>query len=230
MEKNSTTSKPQISEGQKVSFTEHQISTGPVNRLTVMDKNEHLHEQAKPVSEAKQKKCLESPKSSSAENEMAKNHKGFNTTNSPQGLFLNDSHEIETISSLNVYSQNEIAQEEDKHQHQQHLSLDLPKTIERTTSLNSRTKNEIEIGEEQDLCLDSQEINVDENSDQDENEELEDHYQQYSQTNYDWFSNISRPRSYWEGLRKAWYQEVINTTTKNEEIRQLVQRYIQVQI
>ncbi|XP_022762544.1 uncharacterized protein LOC111308481 [Durio zibethinus] len=237
----SSTSKPQSEDThcQKVSFTGHQ-SKWPVNRLT-MNRNEDLHEQAKPPFDAIQQKtslearCLESLKTAEAttplerqsENEMAKKQ----GSSSQQHLFLDSQETAETISSLNVYKQNEIAEEQDNHH--QHRSLDLQETIE-TASLNCSIENEIaeeqDIGDQQHLCLDSQELieNSTSYNEQDENEvteELEDHYQQYFvQTNYDWFSNISRPRSYWEGLRKSWYQEVLNTNAKNEEIRQLLER------
>ncbi|XWS62317.1 hypothetical protein CRYUN_Cryun06bG0000700 [Craigia yunnanensis] len=237
----SSTSKPQSEDThwQKESFAGHQ-STGPVNRLT-MNKNGD-HEQAKPPSDAIQQKTglearyFESLKTAEAttplegqpENEMAKKQ----GSNSQQGLFLDSQETAVKISSLNVYTQNETAEEQVNHH--QHRSLDLQETIETTTSLNSSTENEIDeeqdFGNQKHLCLDSQEIveNSTSYNDRDENEvteELEDHYQQnFAQTNYDWFSNISRPRSYWEGLRKAWYQEVLNTTSKNEEIRQLLER------
>ncbi|GMJ12586.1 hypothetical protein HRI_004927800 [Hibiscus trionum] len=120
--------------------------------------------------------------------------------------------------------------------HRKHPSLDLQETKDTTISLNSSTENKIGEEREQDiddqhhLCLDSEEIveNTTSCSDRDDNEateELDDHYSEYlDQTDYDWFSSISRPRSYWEDLRKAWYHEVLNNTSKNEEIRQLVER------
>ncbi|XP_034675180.1 uncharacterized protein LOC117906208 isoform X2 [Vitis riparia] len=43
-------------------------------------------------------------------------------------------------------------------------------------------------------------------------------------THYDWFSEISRPRRYWEDLRQAWYQEMLESNSDNEEIRQLLER------
>ncbi|GAB4840839.1 hypothetical protein Ancab_021599 [Ancistrocladus abbreviatus] len=48
--------------------------------------------------------------------------------------------------------------------------------------------------------------------------------QQYYETNLDWISDISRPRSYWEDRRQAWYQEIFESTSTNEEIRQLIER------
>ncbi|KAI3442266.1 uncharacterized protein J3R85_001373, partial [Psidium guajava] len=41
---------------------------------------------------------------------------------------------------------------------------------------------------------------------------------------YDWFSDISRPRSYWEDRRQEWYREMLGTNSVNEEIRQLIER------
>lgn len=55
-------------------------------------------------------------------------------------------------------------------------------------------------------------------------EQGQDNYQQYSETNYDWISDISRPRSYWEDRRKAWYQEMLNCNSENEEICRLLER------
>ena len=57
-------------------------------------------------------------------------------------------------------------------------------------------------------------------------EELEDSYLQYEEeTGYDWISDISRPRSYWEDLRQEWYYEMLSSNSKNAEIRQLLERY-----
>lgn len=54
---------------------------------------------------------------------------------------------------------------------------------------------------------------------------LEENYQMVADTNYDWFSEISRPRSYWEDLRKQWYKEMLHSGSNNEEIRQMIERY-----
>lgn len=45
------------------------------------------------------------------------------------------------------------------------------------------------------------------------------------ETHYDWFSEISRPRRHWEDLRQAWYQEMLESNSAKEEIRQLLERY-----
>ncbi|XP_048318346.2 uncharacterized protein LOC112493410 [Ziziphus jujuba] len=57
-------------------------------------------------------------------------------------------------------------------------------------------------------------------------EEVEDNYQQYSETNYDWISDISRPRSHWEDRRKAWYQKMLNCNSENEICRLLERRTV----
>ncbi|KAG8497687.1 hypothetical protein CXB51_006773 [Gossypium anomalum] len=229
----SSTSKLQSEEShcQKASISGHQ-SICPVNRFTEY-RNENLNEQAKPASYAIQQKetslevrCLESLKSADITTSLAKSNGKKQGSNCQQNLFLDSQ---ETAENVNPYSQNETAEERDNHQ--QHLSLGLEETTE--TSLN-------EIGEEQELeqdIDDKQQLHHDsqenagkatfysDNDGSEVTEELEDHYPQYfDQTNYDWFSDISRPRSYWEDLRKAWYQEVLNTTSKNEEIGQLLER------
>ncbi|KAG4209731.1 hypothetical protein ERO13_A03G218400v2 [Gossypium hirsutum] len=190
---------------QKASISGHQ-SICPVNRFTEY-RNENLNEQAKPASYAIQQKetslevrCLESLKSAdittSSENQMEKNK--------------------ETAENVNPYSQNETAEERDNHQ--QHLSLGLEETTE--TSLNEigeERELEQDIDDKQQLHHDSQEnagkaTFYSDNDGSEVTEELEDHYPQYfDQTNYDWFSDISRPR-------------MLNTISKNEEIRQLLER------
>lgn len=47
----------------------------------------------------------------------------------------------------------------------------------------------------------------------------------YVGTSYDWFADISRPRSYWEDRRQSWYQQMLDSNSANDEIRQLIQRY-----
>ena len=56
-------------------------------------------------------------------------------------------------------------------------------------------------------------------------EEVEEIDQNCYETNYDWISEISRPRSYWEECRQAWYREMLETGTQNEDIRRLLERY-----
>lgn len=50
--------------------------------------------------------------------------------------------------------------------------------------------------------------------------------EQTTESNYDWISKISRPRSYWEDRRQSWYQEMLKKSSANEDILQLLQRYI----
>lgn len=56
-------------------------------------------------------------------------------------------------------------------------------------------------------------------------EEVEAFDMNYDETSYDWISEISRPRSYWEERRQAWYSEMLNTESHNEDIRKLLERY-----
>ncbi|XP_011008218.1 PREDICTED: uncharacterized protein LOC105113660 [Populus euphratica] len=60
--------------------------------------------------------------------------------------------------------------------------------------------------------------------DWDENEIGEEGEEYFEQINYDWFSDIARPRSYWEDQRKARYEEKLGASSYNDEIRQLLER------
>ncbi|KAK4259871.1 hypothetical protein QN277_006159 [Acacia crassicarpa] len=43
--------------------------------------------------------------------------------------------------------------------------------------------------------------------------------------NFDWISQISKPKSYWEDLRQAWYKEMLdNNESQKDDICQLLQR------
>ncbi|CAH2034628.1 unnamed protein product [Thlaspi arvense] len=57
-----------------------------------------------------------------------------------------------------------------------------------------------------------------------EQEEYEDEQSYYGEPNNDWLTEISRPRSYWEELRKSRYLEVMNTRSEKEDIRRLLER------
>ncbi|KAK7359561.1 hypothetical protein VNO77_01522 [Canavalia gladiata] len=55
-------------------------------------------------------------------------------------------------------------------------------------------------------------------------EEEEASEQDDDETSYDWISDISRPRSYWEELRQERYREKLNLGSENDEIRKLLER------
>lgn len=60
--------------------------------------------------------------------------------------------------------------------------------------------------------------------------EGEDEYEDYSgeSVSYDWVSHISRPRSYWDDLRKERELEIIKKHSKNDDIFQkLIKEYVQ---
>ncbi|KAK8591964.1 hypothetical protein V6N13_062558 [Hibiscus sabdariffa] len=194
-------------------------------RLTT-SKNEYVHEQAKPTSDAIQQKTsppgslkVEKAKAPS-ENEVAK-MQGPNS----QHLFLGAQETTETVTGDGVAKA------------EQDLTHESQNPVERSTPSKETGEEEGNgHGDEKHLSLDSQSHEIVEWSstsymnDSNENdvieEEEEDPYRQYfdESNDYDWVSNISRPKSHWESLRKAWYHEVLNTTSKNGEIRQLVQR------
>lgn len=55
-------------------------------------------------------------------------------------------------------------------------------------------------------------------------EDFHSDYQQQESSNRDWMDEVSRPRSDWEGLRQARYQEMLDPFSDNEEIRMLLGR------
>ncbi|VYS63322.1 unnamed protein product [Arabidopsis thaliana] len=57
-----------------------------------------------------------------------------------------------------------------------------------------------------------------------EMEEEEEEYGDYFNGDDDWIHDISRPRSYWEDLRKERYLEVLNTESEKKDICNLIER------
>uniref|UniRef100_A0A6N2JXP6 RING-type domain-containing protein n=1 Tax=Salix viminalis TaxID=40686 RepID=A0A6N2JXP6_SALVM len=57
-----------------------------------------------------------------------------------------------------------------------------------------------------------------------EDHEVEEEEGYFEQTSSDWFSDIARPRSYWEDQRRARYEEKLSGSSDNDEIRQLLER------
>ncbi|CAI9090709.1 OLC1v1025536C3 [Oldenlandia corymbosa var. corymbosa] len=55
-------------------------------------------------------------------------------------------------------------------------------------------------------------------------EEIEDYYEPQEESNQDWIWDVSRPRSTWEDLRQARYQEMLDPFTENDDIRELLKR------
>lgn len=56
-------------------------------------------------------------------------------------------------------------------------------------------------------------------------EELQSYYsQEDAEINHDWINDVSRPRSTWEDLRQARYQEMLDPFVENDDIRHLLQR------
>ncbi|KAF5742394.1 RING/U-box superfamily protein [Tripterygium wilfordii] len=57
-----------------------------------------------------------------------------------------------------------------------------------------------------------------------EEEQEADEPLEFLDSTYDWFSDIARPRSFWEDRRQAWYEEMLSSSSENEEIRRLLER------
>ncbi|KAG2315079.1 hypothetical protein Bca52824_018201 [Brassica carinata] len=74
-----------------------------------------------------------------------------------------------------------------------------------------------------DTCLEQQETSyLNGWEDEEEYEDEQSYY--YGEAKNDWLHEISRPRSYWEELRKSRYMEVLNTRSDKEDIRRLLER------
>ncbi|CDY52188.1 BnaAnng11290D [Brassica napus] len=92
--------------------------------------------------------------------------------------------------------------------------------VDQETQPQSVVPESIEV----DQCLEQQETSyLNGWEDEEEYEEDEQSYY-YGETNNDWLHEISRPRSYWEELRKTRYLEVMNTRSEKEDIRRLLER------
>ncbi|KAJ4843029.1 hypothetical protein Tsubulata_005878 [Turnera subulata] len=95
----------------------------------------------------------------------------------------------------------------------QELSLEVGNLVRQQTSETLTSSNDWEA------------IGIEEEEEEEEEEyEDADDQQDYYEDSYDWFSEIARPRSYWEDIRQAWYNEVLTTTSDNDERRKLLER------
>ncbi|XP_050368846.1 uncharacterized protein LOC126786938 [Argentina anserina] len=103
-------------------------------------------------------------------------------------------------------------------------NLETQETADTISSLNSWTEKALWHETKLEAAnFDSQE-NADTTTSMVDWDENDDYYQYYGETNYDWISEISRPRSYWEDIRKSWYQEMLNSNSEKGEIHQLLER------
>ena len=98
---------------------------------------------------------------------------------------------------------------------------------EATTSITDSNLNENEEETINHQCDDTgYDFSTEEGSNQNyaESSYEETEEENYDENNYDWISEISRPRSYWEERRQAWYKEILDTGSPNEDIQVLLQR------
>ncbi|GAB2220323.1 hypothetical protein Droror1_Dr00007968 [Drosera rotundifolia] len=70
--------------------------------------------------------------------------------------------------------------------------------------------------------MESREVGAQEEALYDEFEEDMIYEEEIPVTNLDWINEISRPCSYWEDRRQAWYKEMTDSSSANEEIRKLI--------
>ncbi|KAJ0240041.1 RING/U-box superfamily protein [Hirschfeldia incana] len=100
-----------------------------------------------------------------------------------------------------------------------HTSVSLlePHTLENEAAnmVENRTH-----GTQETLLLESQETSFR----WEDQEEYEDEQYYYGEMSNDWFTEISRPKTYWEDLRKSRYLEVMNTRSDKDDICKLLER------
>ncbi|KAF8111849.1 hypothetical protein N665_0072s0060 [Sinapis alba] len=114
----------------------------------------------------------------------------------------------------------EVCNDEDSERKEEEEKASPSACVDQETQTQGVVHESIEI----DQCLEQQETSY-LNGWEDEEEEYEDEQSYYyGETNNDWLHEISRPRSYWEELRKTRYMEVMNTRSDKEDIRRLLER------
>ncbi|ESQ33752.1 hypothetical protein EUTSA_v10006896mg [Eutrema salsugineum] len=144
--------------------------------------------------------------------------------------------EVETVKET-VESKMDCLQLQETRESETWIDSDSEKKEEtKTSSITCETQNEnrtencmqetpetqgvLHESNEMDQCLEKQETSYLNGWE----EEYEDEQSNYGEPNNDWLSEISRPRSYWEELRKSRYLEVMNTRSEKEDIRRLLER------
>ncbi|KAL0721081.1 hypothetical protein Bca4012_035680 [Brassica carinata] len=97
------------------------------------------------------------------------------------------------------------------------VNLQEPRTLENevTNMVENRT-----LGTQETLLHESQETSFS----WEDQEEYEDEQSYYGEMSNDWFTEVSRPRTYWEDLRKSRYLEVMNTRSDKDDICKLLER------
>ncbi|CAN8290555.1 unnamed protein product [Cochlearia groenlandica] len=123
-------------------------------------------------------------------------------------LQLQETRDVETLNSCSSKKKEE---EEEKIQESRSQENKMGKCMQETPESNE--KDQFLVQQETDYL-----------NNWEEQEEYEDEKYYYGETNNDWLSEISRPKSYWEELRKSRYLEVMNNRSDKEDIRRLLDR------
>lgn len=98
------------------------------------------------------------------------------------------------------------------------VALQEPRTVENQVA--NMVENRTHGGTQETLLLESQETSFR----WEDQEEYEDEQSYYGEMSNDWFTEISRPKTYWEDLRKSRYLEVMNTRSDKDDICKLLER------
>ncbi|KAK4742459.1 hypothetical protein SAY87_000460 [Trapa incisa] len=120
-------------------------------------------------------------------------------------------HQLEKLESFEVQGPVE------SHQEQEVTSSKLQEQAEPYTSINGCWYDEGMVEEEE-----GQDSTVEEEGQESIMEEEE--LMASEEGGYEWFLGVSRPRSYWEGQRQAWYRQILETESENSDIRKLLER------
>ncbi|XP_044508069.1 transcriptional regulator ATRX [Mangifera indica] len=199
-----------------------------------------MHRREKFNSVAENRATAQSDASSSkiCNSDIAGNPKHLSTSSSSNRLGENSQNQEVVAVGEQVTTKMENLEPKTSNQDRQKVSSPRKNvtTAEVTKALNGQSRSEIAKdqgathGQEvDDRCLDSQDTSeIAESSNCGDGTELEEeeiYYQGQSVNPHsDWISEISRPRSYWEDCRKEWYQEMLSSSSGNNEIRQLIER------
>ncbi|KAJ4891666.1 RING/U-box superfamily protein [Raphanus sativus] len=135
-----------------------------------------------------------------------------------------NSHKKETEPKMSYLEQQEtmlpeaLKRESDNTSPHTSVALQEPRTVENQVA--NMVENRTHGGTQETLLLESQETSFR----WEDQEEYEDEQSYYGEMSNDWFTEISRPKTYWEDLRKSRYLEVMNTRSDKDDICKLLER------
>ncbi|KAF8110161.1 hypothetical protein N665_0086s0002 [Sinapis alba] len=134
-----------------------------------------------------------------------------------------NSHKKETEPKMSYLQLQETTVPEPLKRESDNTSSHISVTLQEPRTQENEVENIVEShthGTQETLLLETQETSFR----WEEQEEYEDEQSYYGEMSNDWFTEISRPRTYWEDLRKSRYLEVMNTQSDKDDICKLLER------